>query len=88
MRVRGEQEFPLGVANVVVQRHRRRLGGERLVVVYDIERVRVVGEMALRSGDCADAVANPFERLGGELELVHPVDRELEARDPHPGGHV
>ena len=44
--------------------------------------------MALRSGDCADAVADPFQRLGGEPELVHPVDGELETRDPHPGGRV
>ena len=40
--IRGEHECPLSVADVVVQRHRRGLGGEWLVIVDDVERVRVV----------------------------------------------
>ena len=44
--------------------------------------------MALCAGDGADAVADPFEGLGGEAAFVHPVEGELETRDPYPGGYV
>ena len=84
----GEHVFPLCIADVVKEGRRRRLGGERLVVVDEFEHVLLVREVAAGTGDGPHAVADPLERLGGELELVHPVDGELEARDPHPGGWV
>ena len=90
VRIGGEHLFLLGVADVVVQGHGLRLGlgGERLVVVDELEHVLLVREVAAGPGHCADAVADPFERLRRELEFVHPIDGELEARDPHPGGWV
>ena len=88
VRVGGEHMLLLGVADVVVQGHDLRLGGERLVIVDELEHVLLVREVAAGTGDGADAVADPLERLGGELESVHPIDGELEARDPHPGGWV
>ena len=38
----GEHVFPLCIADVVKEGRRRRLGGERLVVVDDVERFRLV----------------------------------------------
>ena len=42
MGIGGEHVFPLGIADVVKEGRRRRLGGERLVVVDDVERFRLV----------------------------------------------
>ena len=86
--VGGEHLLLLRVADMVVQVHRGRAGGERLAVVDKLEHILLAGEVAARASNGADAVANPFEGFGRESELVHPLDGELKARDPHPIGRV